>query len=395
MDKTIKFCVVGAGTASTVSILGLINALKIRKQSFQITCMHNPKQPTIQVGESTSTPVLALLNSVLNFRVLRDLPDLDGTLKYGTKYINWSDKDFFVHHTGPAIHLNSAKFSLWALDQFNKQYPESFNEIHDTVLDIKNENNRAVIYGISATYIYDYVIDCRGFPTAQELNSEAYVEPEFTSVNSVIIYPELKEYHELYTTSQAHKDGWMFGIPLTYRKAWGYLYNNNVTSNNEALENFKELKELTTEQIANTRQFSWTSFYRKIALDGRILYSGNKLYFFEPSQGFPLHYYLALADILVNEIFDSTDPQVGLNKFYQQHIADIQDVIAFTYQANVNFDSKFWNYAKNKSSLKLKNSSKFVNWVKTPTNYTHYASHSTEIMQYLTEGLQIDLSQYE
>ena len=199
----------------------------------------------------------------------------------------------------------------------------------------------------------------------------------------------------MYTTSQATKDGWMFGIPLTYRKAWGYLYNNAVTSKDDAIENFKQLKNLSAEQINNTRQFSWTSFYRKTALDGRILYSGNKLYFFEPNQGFPLHYYLALADILVDQIFNSNNPELGLNQFYQQHIADIQDVIAFTYQANTNFDSNFWKYAKEKSTTKLKHSGKFISWVKSPETHSHYASHSTEIMQYLKDGLQIDLTPYE
>jgi hypothetical protein len=38
-------------------------------------------------------------------RVLDNLPEIDGTIKYGVKYVNWSKKDFYVNHIEPAIHL--------------------------------------------------------------------------------------------------------------------------------------------------------------------------------------------------------------------------------------------------------------------------------------------------
>jgi len=386
----IKLCVIGAGTASTASVLGMINALKSRKQQFQITCIHDPNSPTIQVGESTSTPILNLLTDVLNFRVLKDLPEVDGTLKYGVKYSGWGSKDFFVHHATPAIHLNSAKFSFWALKRFKEMYADCFQEIHDKIIDIKNHEDHAIAVGERASYVYDYIIDCRGFPTQREMNSDEYIIPQFTSVNSVIISPEFKKYNEMYTTSIAHRDGWMFGIPLEHRKAFGYLYNNNVTTYEEAIENFKKIKGLTDSDIEKTRKLSWTYFYKKKAIDKRVLISGNKLFFFEPSQGFPLHYYLVLADALIDCICSGRDVEASLNSFYKKVVEEVLDVIAFTYQANVDFDSKFWNYVKQASSEHLNNSPKFIEWRNNPT--TNYASHSPEIMKYLIDGLEIDLN---
>ena len=93
-----KICVIGAGTAGIVSVLSVLNSAKRNNVDVQVTCMYDPNVPTIQVGESTISPILNLLTELIGFRVLKDLESIDGTLKYGSKYVNWSEKDFFVHH---------------------------------------------------------------------------------------------------------------------------------------------------------------------------------------------------------------------------------------------------------------------------------------------------------
>jgi hypothetical protein len=396
MDNIIKFCVVGAGTAGAINMLGIVNAMKRHGKKFKITCIYDPNKPTIQVGESSSSPLLSLLCDNLNFKVLRDLPEVDGTIKYGVRYLNWTkDGDFYVYHGSPAIQFNSQKFSFWALKQFKELYPDSITEIHDTVKDIVNLDSSAKVVGDKAEYIYDYVIDCRGFVPDKDLNDTKYILPEFVSVNSVILYPELKQYNEMYTTSQAHQDGWMFGIPLTYRKTFGYLYNNTVTPFETARQNFKELKSIPDDLINNLRNFSWTPYYKKDALDGNILSSGNRSFFFEPSQAFSLHHYLVLADVFVEGILSKESPRDYINQFNQERIDEMLDVLAFNYQANTDFTSEFWKYVKQVSNNRLKKSTKFTAWVKSPKDFTHYAAHPTEFLDYLKNGMNINLSNYE
>lgn len=388
-----KICVVGAGTAGVVSILAMLNASKREQCDLQITCMYDPSIPTIQVGESTSSPILGLITELLDFRVLRDLDDIDGTIKYGSKYVNWGKEDFFVNHIEPAIHLNSAKFSFWVIEKLQEKFPNNFTVIKDSVIHIKNNNGTAVVEGNKATYTYDYVVDTTGFPSKDELNSESYIDPTFTSINAVIIYPEFEKYNEMYTTSTAHSNGWMFNIPLTFRKAHGYLYNKDVTSYEEAAEEFVKFNPIV--DINKTRRLEWSTFYRKEIVEQNIIYLGNKLFFFEPSQGFPLHYYAVFADIAIHCFANDINIQDHLNDYYLNIIEDIQDVIALTYQANVPYNSKFWNYAKTSSFDKLKKSKKFLDWVNNPSKYTHFASHSNEIMFTLINGMNIDISKFK
>lgn len=384
-----KICVVGAGTAGVVSILAMLNAGKRENIDLQITCIHDPSIPTAQVGESTSSPILGLITELIDFRVLRDLDEIDGTIKYGSKYKNWGTEDFFVNHIEPAIHLNSAKFSYWVLDKLVEKF-KNFTVINDTV---KLINSNGTVEGIKGTYTYDYIIDSSGSPSDEEINSSDYLDPDFTSVNSVIIYPEFEKYNEMFTSSTAHANGWMFGIPLTFRKAHGYLYNKDITSLTEAEHDFKSINPIV--DLDKTRKLSWSTYYRKQIIDNKVIYLGNKLYFFEPSQGFPLHYYAVFADVAIHCLANNIDINDYLNTYYLETIDNVQDVIALTYQADVNFQSKFWNYAKESSTKRLCASQKFVDWCKDPHKHTHFSSHSNEIMFTLINGMNIDLEKFK
>ena len=388
-----NICVIGAGTAGVISMLALIN--KLQGTDYHVTCIYDPDIPTIQVGESTSTAVLELLKKTLDFRVLRDLEPIDGTVKYGVKYQNWSDEDFFVHHADPAIHLNSAKFSYWALNKIKQMYPKNYTEIHTTVDTLDDINGRAVV---NNQHVFDIVIDCRGFPKAEDFVAGKYSNPIFTSVNSVIIFPEFKKYDEMYSTSYATKHGWMFGIPLTHRKAWGYLYNNELTTQQEAIEDFKQIRNLSDDDIQTTRQFSWTSFYKKEAMHGPVLYSGNKLIFFEPGQGLALHYYLVLADYLGYLILNTVsldDINKRINEFHLGNTSDFQDLIAMNYNGVPKYQSKFWDHCKIKSTERLKSpSSAFKQWARNPDHYRQFNVHSNEIMHYLINGFKVNIQEY-
>lgn len=383
-----KICIAGAGTAGVVSILAMLNAAKREKIDLQVTCIYDPGIPTAQVGESTSSIILDLLVEIVDFRVLRDLPEIDGTIKYGSKYINWGNNDFFVNHVAPAIHINSAKFSDWVLNKLKEKY-SNFTIINDSILEIKNNG---VVIGNKGTYTYDYVIDSTGSPTEKDLNSDNYLEPNFTSVNAVIIQPEFESYNELYTTSVAHKNGWMFGIPLTFRKAHGYLYNKDITTFDEAYEDFSKINPLVSKDTI--RKINWPTYYRKQIIDNKKIYLGNKLYFFEPSQGFPLHYYAVFSDIAIHCLATNKDINNYLNEYYLNCIDDIQDVIALTYQADIPYKSDFWSYAKSSSTQRLKKSSKFLDWVKNYENYSHFSSHSNEIMFTLINGMNINMDTF-
>jgi len=392
--------IVGAGTASAISILTIIDAMNNHPNKFRYTnlyCIHDPNMPTAQVGESASPYVYALINRVLGTDFSEDLDKYDGTLRYYAKYF-WTEavgKDFCVYHTTPGVHLNSQTFSNYVFEKLKKRYPY-FSIITDTVKSVTNGDNQAKVSCTKVDYNFDFVIDARGTPSNTELDSDAYCTDVFESVNSVILYPEFKSHDEPYTGAYVHNNGWMFGVPLTHRKAFGYLYNNKITSQADACQDFERIKGIDT---ANLRKFSWRPYYKRNAMDGRIFSTGNRLYFFEPHQAIPLHYYVSLMDLFIHEVvaLPLENLNYRVNTFHNDRMEQVQNLIALGYCSN-KIESEFWQTIKPKAVNQLLNSKDWQAWlltVKSSSKILDYYTHSAPIMKFYIEGFNIDLDSLE
>jgi hypothetical protein len=392
-----KIGIIGAGTASAVALLKIFETIHDKKlQNIEISCIYDPNVPITHVGESTSPALSFLLYRVLNFCVPEDINKFDGTLRWGTRYY-WDDANrntFFINHGNPGLHVNSEKFSLYIIEKLSQVY--NLKKIHDNITIVNQSVSSVTVVGTNNTYIFDYLIDCRGTPTKEELASDDYSISDFLSVNSVILYPDFQNYHEDFTSAYVHNNGWMFGVPLQHRKAFGYLYNNNITTQEEAIHDFEKIKNIDASKL---RKFSWTPYYKNKAVEGRILYLGNKLYFFEPAQALPLHYYIVLTNNFFTTIISEKYANVE-NYINNKHIIQInliQELIAVNYVGENNINSKFWEYAKQYSFLKLKDSFNFTNWCKRAvlTNtISEYWKHDEQIMNQYVNGFKIDLTKF-
>jgi tryptophan halogenase len=355
-----KIVVIGAGTAASVSCALLLYKIP----NCTVECIYDSTIPTVQVGES-STPFLGeLLFHTLGISAF-DLDEFNGTVKHGLKFINWSKKDFYhPFATTYGVHLNSQSFSEFILSKCLEKYGKRFT--------IKDQNvvNTDIIDA-------DYIIKCTGFSS----NNNDYYAPDFETVNSVLLRNLNDTTHEGYTTHYAHKHGWMFGIPLTNRKTYGFLYNNKVTSREEAIKEFD-----TIYQGETHREISWESKIRKIALDGRVLHNGNSLVFIEPLQAMSLHFYIENVNNLGNMILHNTfGSEEEYNKNYLNSVEEMLDVIAFHYynMSGKDKDSKFWKKVKYQTEER---SNKVLRWMSNPTKPT-YSMFSSRDANYIYNGM--------
>jgi hypothetical protein len=389
-----KICIIGAGTASAIALLKIFEiVIDNRQPNIEVVCIHDPTIPVTHVGEAAGPVVLYLLYRVLNFCVPDEIKEFDGTLRWGNRYM-WNDP-FFVNHGSPGLHVNSEKFSFFVINKLAQQY-SNFKIINDSVKSIEQTDKVVTVSGAISDYSFDYLIDCRGTPSKEELASDKYANPEFSGVNSVILYPDFKDYHEDFTSVYMHENGWMFGIPLTHRKAFGYLYNNTLTTEEEARSHFENLKNIDT---SNLRKFSWDQYHRKEAIEGRILYLGNKLYFFEPTGAIPLHYYMLVVNQFFSTIINNKHEilEHHVNKVHRNAVNAVQDLIALNYVGNNSLDSEFWKNAKEKSFNRLKNSERFMTWAKDNAGksvFSEYWKFDTRTMEQYVKGFKIDLTKF-
>lgn len=394
--------VLGAGTAAIFANISILLNAKYfwdMRTQLSISCIHDPSIDTFQVGESLSPVNFSTLSDGLDLNFTEKLNLVDGTLRYYTKHFFDSEENNFSanYKGGPGAHVNSQTLTKHSLEILNKKYPE-FHEIHDNVMTVEQNEMVVIVKGKKGDYEFDYIIDCRGSPTKEELSSELYeTENLLESVNSVILYPDFKKYDEPYTSMHFHKNGWMFGVPLSHRKAFGYLYNNKITTETEAIKNFSEMKNIDASTL---RRFSWSPYYRKKLMDGRIIYLGNKLYLFEPANAFPLFYYNTIVNNFIKNVIHLSVENLNhnMNNFHKEHINFIIDLIALTYCGDVHkTDSDFWNHLKPKAKAWLKQSYSWNEWikqVKKDKQIKNFLYQGSSLMNEYINGFKIDINEY-
>ena len=77
-----KLAVIGVGSAG---IQSLCHSLAWLDKSWEIYSIHSPKIPISGIGESTNPKFLGALEYGLDFSHQKNLSDINGTLKFGTK----------------------------------------------------------------------------------------------------------------------------------------------------------------------------------------------------------------------------------------------------------------------------------------------------------------------
>ncbi|NDB61341.1 hypothetical protein EB001_23320 [bacterium] len=411
-----KIGIIGTGSAAAVCaavMFGVENEF-LDSRDIRVSIISNPDIPKMSIGESLSPGIFRGLSTALKLKhSIKEHEQIDLILRIGARH-SWENNEnsmFDINYVGTGAHMSSEKFSDFVFKRINEIYDNRLLEIHDNIKHISQTDNVATAHGENATYSFDYLFDCRGFPTKEELNSGKYNFPEFETVNSVLLFQHHQQYNHPYTEVLFHKNGWQFGINTRNRKAFGYLYNKDITDKEEALKHFKELNKDIP--IDNVKELYWPSYSVKKPINGRIISMGNKLYFYEPIQGIPLHNYFYFtrhillklynitheyeSDLLINKFTNVNLPfEEMLNTLHSGLSSRLFDLIVLNYVGNMMY-SDFWKITKNKSIKYLLKKpdwidfcNQYVNYKNGKGDYPHYVPHPNAVIRQYLEGLNVD-----
>ena len=320
-----KIAIIGKGLA------GITTAMiwKAQEPHTEVEIYYDPDQEIEPVG-SGSWP--NLLDLITEFQTAnpecwpswRDA-NWDQTVKTGISYEGWGGNDWF-HDFGinkVAIHLNPKKFC----DDMSRHFKCI---------------PKKVGYNIDADFIYD----CGGSPfSGRECSSQTF-DNYITLQNPLnrVLLAETDPYSRVYCTtdSVATKDGWCFHIPLQSRTSVGYMFNSDITTDDEALDNF-------VEQFGEHKLIGFRSFHNYMAkrpvMDGRIFLNGNKYFFIEPLEATSITGYMVWASRTLQYIMrgDNLKDIVDTN---QRDIQENANFLLYHYAHGSKYDTPFWDYAK-------------------------------------------------
>ncbi len=350
-----KLAIIGTGSAGILSICHMLTYLN----DYDIYSINDPKIPPLGIGESTNPVFFSTMWNCLGV-TLEDLFSngyLDASIKYGTLYKNWREEDFlnplFGEKMHQAIHFNTHKIKDFAFNILREKYRGKFFEIQGTVDSLKNLENSVQVLIDGKTNIFEFVIDCRGFP------KDNFDDYEFLDmpVNHGLIHNIEGDFSYNtwgYTLHQATEDGWMFGVPLRTRISYGYLFNDNFTNVDEAKSNFSKVIGVKEDGLQKI-EYKFKSHYVKNFINKRIIKNGNCSVFFEPMFANSLWLYDYNNRLSYSYIVEEMNSE-ELNYLFYKKVKTVHDLICYYYKGGSNFNSKFWNYAKTYSECSLKSS---------------------------------------
>jgi len=354
--KTTRVAVIGLGSAGVQTLCHYLTW----SRNAVITSIHAPQVPIVGIGESTNSTFIDVIEQGMDFQLYDSLAngDMDCTLKLGTQYVNWRNDTFTNPLLGgnAAIHFNTFAMQDFALPKLRKRWKEKFQEING-VATIKENHNVVVVDVDGVDYEFDYVVDCRGWPTD-------YTDYTLTTqpVNHCLVHNVLEGADWKATKHIATRDGWTFAIPLTTRTSYGYLFNNTLTDPDEARTNFSHM--LGVEELDNI-EYKFQSYYTNKLIDNRVIKNGNRAIFFEPLFANSLWAYHQANLIGWDYVFGNKPKiQLTIDRFNEQFKAiarGLEELIAFHYHGGSIYDSPFWRMAVENSNEKLKHSQDMQN----------------------------------
>tara|TARA_B100000401_G_scaffold290704_1_gene199023 strand:- start:40 stop:1134 length:1095 start_codon:yes stop_codon:yes gene_type:complete len=321
-----KIAIVGAGNAGCITALHFYKHLRDSGdlEKFEISMYHSPDDhPIEKVGQGTTLTVPRLIADSLNMN-WHDNP-IGATFKSGILYEGWGKKQEEIFSPfidmGVGIHFVPNKLSKTVLDS-------GFFKIKEKV--VKNPEDE-----IDANVIFD----CRGRHNRDLDNYDNLINP----LNTVILSKKFEKDHDLtYTRCVATPNGWTFVIPNQDSVSYGYLYNKEITSKDDAIADFTTRFNL--DYITDTLYFD-NYVAKNFKVGERTILQGNMYGFIEPLEATSLGLYISLCRCAWDGIFKKHTFD-KCNVHIKEKMIEVQNMILWHYQFGSRYDTPFWDYAK-------------------------------------------------
>jgi len=322
-----KITILGRGNAGCLTALYYSYYTRNQK-NIHIELLHDPDISPERVGQATVLEPPGLLWKALGINWY-DNP-IDATPKLGILYENWGKKNHKFFHPFPlndiTLHYTPSKLQDVILES------EYFNVEEKHINDYNQIDS-------------DFIFDCRGRHTNKQDDYYNLINP----VNSVLLgESNSKECDINWTRAVATPDGWTFVIPKTTQNtSYGYLYNDKITSIEEASANFEKLFDFSKGEIEKKTSLKFNNYIAKRPIiDDRIILGGNRLFFLEPLEATAIQAYLFWAQRTFWWIIDKrSNPNFATQELYK-YTTQLQNFILWHYVFGSKYNTPFWRYAQ-------------------------------------------------
>ena len=317
-----KIVVIGAGNGGCFTALHT-GWYTRNNPDVEVELIYNPETSPEVVGQATVIDVPSLLWAATDFNWYNN--NINATFKSGILYEGWGKVNDKVFHPFPADRM-AMHYCPWEMQNLvlnSGHFKVTEGEVHP--------------YEIDA----DYIFDCRGKP-----DDFSEYDDLKNPVNACILAePNWDTTKALWSRHVATPDGWTFVIPThssspSHKYCVGYCYNSNITSKENAENNFLNMFDVNVTKHVNFKNY----VAKNAVVDNRIFKNGNRLFFLEPMESSSSQAYISWVRMVFDYIF--TDKDFNPNASVINYVKQLQNFVLWHYQYGSKYDTAFWEYAK-------------------------------------------------
>ena len=316
----VKLAIVGAGNAGCISALSHYYHNKIQRDNLdEIEIYHDPSIPIERVGQGTTPFFPNYLFRI--FGIDHYDNTLKSTFKSGILYENWGKKK--------DKHFHPFRMNMMAIHYI----PELLSKtvLESGLFKVTEKNIKDPEKEIDANYI----IDCRGRNNRDKNLYRNIINP----INSVILSNKKgRDVDLIYTRCIATPNGWTFAIPNHDSVSYGYLYNNTITSKEDAEKDFINRFDVVPDGYLNFENYVAKNIFQ----GERTILNGNRLSFLEPLESNSAGFF-DVASSLAGLVYESNKEE--LNRKIQREAEKMQNYIMWHYAKGSKYETPFWDYA--------------------------------------------------
>ena len=163
-------------------------------------------------------------------------------------------------------------------------------------------------------------------------------------INSVLLYSDKTgrdpTLHCTKTVATPH--GWTFIIPNFDSVSYGYVYNNDITTKEDATEDFIERFDIPEVD----GEFSFENYMAKSMFIGeRTVLQGNMYGFIEPLEATALGVYVSICRQAWDWMYKLNTP-LKCDESVRRLMKEVETFILWHYQYGSKYNTPFWEYAK-------------------------------------------------
>jgi tryptophan halogenase len=319
-------------------VTGALAALYFQKYkpNWVITLVENPNISPLPVGENLHRNTFKFFCDVINQpwqNTIKELIELNCTIKLGTKYSGWSNQTWFVPHSERSNSDTTKLHNVWLATAKNRSdirqyyesvYPDTLECIIGNTISkdymnrsvdlccmcvdatevssyLKSKFNGHVIYanmvGIERndrklTKILledgrsveaDLFFDCTGFKRLLIKEFSKFKSIKTAVTNSAYVGP-VKHPQNIIPVAvniDALDNGWMFKIPMQHRSGIGYVFNNQLVN----LDKIKDEYHSLTNESKNRILLKWDPKETDAAWNSNVVALGLASFWNEPLMG--------------------------------------------------------------------------------------------------------------